>query len=285
MGKTMGMEYPQEFTAVVCLDDGDGMGKVLLKLKEYPTCLGAGETGHHGAVSITGGHINDAHKAPPFPKNPERDRIHLHVPGCCCPWCIPSPLASKSAFVIALDLPRWEPVIPEDELANRRGSHGGNTHVETIGIQQGLDGVLVHGVLSCADALHKRKDGRVRVHRSKVFGAGGSRNEYFNMVVSRCISVPPHIENAFGNAKGRYCSFPSKVSGVFNDFHPKSNWIVGIIHGRGGQCFHPGSIDVSGVFHLSVCCVMDICWHIFTASHSNMYRDLITYDGIGDMYR
>src|SRR3990172_12420645 len=92
------------------------------------------------------------------------------------------------------------------------------------------------------------------------------------MVPAKVIPLLPVVEGAFPNPKGRNSCLPPKVSGVFNDLYPEGYWIMSVIHGRGGQCFHPDSIRTSGKFALGVDCVMDICWHMFCQSFRNVSR-------------
>src|SRR3989344_3427748 len=88
-------------------------------------------------------------------------------------------------------------------------------------------------------------------------------------------SLLPIVQGAFANTKGRYCRFPTEISGMFNDFHPEGYRIMGIVDSRGRECFHPDSIGTVGIFGSTVSYVVEICRHT-DARHSGMYRDLIT---------
>lgn len=163
---------------------------------------------------------------------------------------------------MALNLPSGKPVMPEDELANRRSSHGVNPKMYTICIQQWFDGVLVHGVLSGTDTLDERNDGGICVHCSESLGTGRRWNEGLDVVPTTRIPCSPVIQRAFANAKGGNARFPPKVSSMFNNLYAESDWVMGIVHGRGGQCFHPDSIGTVGIFRLTVSYAFKICWHI-----------------------
>ena|SRR3989344_4602587 len=89
-------------------------------------------------------------------------------------------------------------------------------------------------------------------------------------------SLLPIVQGAFANTKGRYCRFPTEISGMFNDFHPEGYRIMGIVDSRGRECFHPDSIGTVGIFGSTVSYVVEICRHT-DARHSGMYRDLINY--------
>lgn len=230
VGQTMNMEHAQELAPIVSLDDGHGIRKPFLKLEECSSGFGTGDAADHSTMAIPCGHVNDTHKAPPFPQDPQKNGVHFDMSWCGDTRCVPAPLASHLPFVIPLHLPSRKPPVPTNEFANRGDPHRGNPKVDTVRIQQGFDGVLVHGVFSGANTLDKRTNGRMGVHRSYPFRSCRDGNERSDMLSTGSVPFLPVVEGAFPDPEGSNGCLPPELPGMLNDFYPKRNGVMGIVH-------------------------------------------------------